>query len=156
MIIFPYSPEDFDVWFFLAYKLYPNMDATELRKLLMTVKDKPHQQIYFAGLSPADESSTIKKMPIAYIRVTLRHDYVEGASSSPTCYIEGIYVEPAHRKSGIARKLFQAAELWAKSKGCIEIGSDTWVDNLVARKFHIGVGFEEDDVLVHYIKRIDT
>ena len=35
---------------------------------------------------------------VAFISLSLRHDYVEGTASSPVAYLEGIFVKPAFRK----------------------------------------------------------
>jgi aminoglycoside 6'-N-acetyltransferase I len=89
-----------------------------------------------------------------FIYLTIRSDYVEGSSSSPVAYIEGIYVEPQHRKKGVARKLTLIAEEWAVSRGCQEIGSDAYLDNSESRLFHRAIGFAESEPVVHFIKPI--
>ena len=44
-------------------------------------------------------------------------------------YLEGWYVTEGYRRRGIARRLLFAAEDWARSQGCAEMASDTWIDN---------------------------
>lgn len=92
--------------------------------------------------------------PSAFIFVSIRTDYVEGSNSSPTGYLEGIYVKPEFRKSGIANKLLAEGEKWLKEKGIKQIGSDAYIDNKISHDFHIRVGFKEAGRLVTFIKNI--
>lgn len=87
--------------------------------------------------------------------MSIRSDYVEGAGTSPVGYLEAIYVKPNFRKSNVAKELFNVCESWALQNSCTEMGSNTWLDNLESQKFHEKLGFQEDDRLVHYIKKID-
>lgn len=89
-----------------------------------------------------------------FIFLSLRTDYVEGSDSSPTGYIEGIYVKQDFRKSGIAKKLLIEGEKWVKEKGCTQMGSDTYIGNQMSIDFHIKSGFKEAGRLVTFIKGI--
>jgi aminoglycoside 6'-N-acetyltransferase I len=91
---------------------------------------------------------------VAFIVVSIRSDYVEGSESSPTGYVEGIYVKPKFRKTGIAGKLLTEAEKWVKGKGCKQIGSDTYIDNTLSYDFHTNMGFKEAGRLITFIKDI--
>ncbi len=89
---------------------------------------------------------------IAFAIWSLRDDYVEGTNSSPVGYLEGIYVNPAYRKSGIARQLVNAGAAWCKTKGCIEMASDAELGNLTSHAFHQSLGFEEVNRIVCFRK----
>jgi len=91
---------------------------------------------------------------IAFIQLALRYDYVEGTVTSPVAYIEGIYVKPRDRKSGIARELVELGEKWAKEKGCTQFASDTEIGNSQSIRFHKKVGFKEVNRLVSFLKDI--
>lgn len=93
-------------------------------------------------------------IPSAFIFLSIRTDYVEGAESSPTGYLEGIYVKPEFRKSGIAGKLLSEGEKWLIEKGCKQIGSDAYIDNKISHAFHLNIGFKEAGRLVTFIKNI--
>ncbi len=93
--------------------------------------------------------------PISFIHLSIRSDYVEGAESSPTGYIEGIYVKPNYRRMGISRKLLNSGEQWLKDKGCRQIGSDTGLDNKVSYDFHTSNGFKEAGRIIAFIKNLD-
>ena len=91
---------------------------------------------------------------LGFIQLALRYEFVEGTSTSPVLYMEGIYVDPSHRKEGIAKKLIEVAERWGKAKECTEMASDTEITNQLSIHFHHSVGFEEVNRLVTFKKRI--
>ncbi len=91
---------------------------------------------------------------VGFCECTLRKDYVEGSSASPTAYLEGIFVQESFRKQGIAKMLIDSAEKWAKQHGCCEMGSDTEISNEESIVMHIGLGFSEKSRNVHFIKHI--
>ena len=84
----------------------------------------------------------------------LLNDYVEGTDFSPVGYLEGIYVAEAYRKHGIAGKLLDACETWAKSKGCTEFASDCELDNVQSLRFHLHTGFEEANRIICFTKKL--
>lgn len=92
--------------------------------------------------------------PLGFIHISTRHDYVEGSSGSPVTYIEGIYVLEGQRGKGVARKLLEAAEIWAKEQGCAEIASDCEIDKPENIEFHNKVGFKEVNRIACFIKEI--
>ncbi|MBQ1394115.1 MAG: GNAT family N-acetyltransferase [Lachnospiraceae bacterium] len=85
---------------------------------------------------------------------SLRHDYVEGCDNSPVGYLEGIVVDKEFQKNGIARILCKECEQWAKCKGCIEFASDCELENTESFKFHLGIGFEEENRIICFKKMI--
>ena len=46
--------------------------------------------------------------PVGFAEVSLRHDYVEGSETNPVGYLEGVFVEEAYRRRGIAFSLLKA------------------------------------------------
>ncbi|EKE01709.1 MAG: GCN5-related N-acetyltransferase, partial [uncultured bacterium] len=50
---------------------------------------------------------------LGFINLSLRSDYVQGSSSRPVGYVEGIFVTPKSRKQGVAKELIKQAERWA-------------------------------------------
>jgi aminoglycoside 6'-N-acetyltransferase I len=89
-----------------------------------------------------------------FLEVDLR-SHADGCNPlRPVGYIEGWYVAENHRHKGIGRKLLAVAEDWARSHGCVEIASDTWVDNEVSQRVHESLGYEVVDRCVHYRKTL--
>lgn len=91
---------------------------------------------------------------IGFIHLTLRTDYVEGASHSPVAYVEGLYVKPEFQQRGTGRLLMRAGEDWAWEKHCQEMASDTEVENAESLAFHEKLGFEEANRIVCLIKTL--
>jgi aminoglycoside 6'-N-acetyltransferase I len=85
---------------------------------------------------------------VAFLSLSLRHDYVEGTDSSPVGYLEAIYVKPDYRNQGIAKELVAFAKKWSIEKGCTELASDCELHNDNSRKFHNKIGFEEANTIV--------
>ncbi len=92
--------------------------------------------------------------PIGFAEATLRRDYVNGCSTSPVAFLEGLYVAPAWRRRGVARLLCAAAEDWGRMLGCVELGSDTYLENIESQRMHQALGFEEMERIVGYRKII--
>jgi aminoglycoside 6'-N-acetyltransferase I len=57
-------------------------------------------------------------------------------------YIEGWYVAESHRRRGVGAQLIAAAENWAREQGCIEMASDTQIDNTQSLEAHLRLGYE--------------
>lgn len=91
---------------------------------------------------------------IAFIHLTIRNDYVEGAENLPIAYLEGIYVRPDFRKKGVAKKLIVVAEEWVKQKGLGQIASDAPITNLSSIEFHTKTGFSEVERIVCFVKNL--
>ena len=89
-----------------------------------------------------------------FAQCQLRHDYVEGTETSPVGYLEGIYVKEPFRKQGIARRLLNACEGWAREQGCTEFASDCELTNVESQEFHRAVGFEEANRIIAYVRKI--
>jgi aminoglycoside 6'-N-acetyltransferase I len=91
---------------------------------------------------------------VGFVEVGLR-SHADGCDGRrPVGFVEGWYVEPEHRRRGVGRALIGAAEDWARSQGCTEIASDTWVDNEPSHRAHEALGFEVVDRCVHYRKAL--
>ncbi len=142
-----YQDKDYEALFAMNLKLYKNLDAAEIKKMLAQIAHSEKHRILVA--EEGDERL------VGFATFSIRTDYVEGAKQSPTGYLEAIFVKPKKRKSGIARKLIQLGERWCLEKGCTQLGSDTWLESMESQKFHLGMGFREEDRLVHFIKNIE-
>lgn len=76
--------------------------------------------------------------------------FAEGCSSSPVAYLEGIFVDEAHRRIGMARALVAVAKAWARERGFLELASDSDVANRDSRAFHRAAGFTEVGQTVNF------
>jgi aminoglycoside 6'-N-acetyltransferase I len=91
---------------------------------------------------------------VGFIEVGLR-SHADGCDTrQPVGFVEGWYVEPEHRAVGIGRALMEAAEDWARSQGCHELASDTWIDHESSQRAHEALGFEVVDRCVNFKKTL--
>lgn len=93
-----------------------------------------------------------KETYIAFIHLTVRFDYVEGANSLPVAYIEGLYVKENWRHLGIGKKMIHLGIEWARQRGCKQLASDTELNNDTSIEFHKSMGFLEANRLVCFIR----
>lgn len=139
------SNENLKDFLSMAQALWPDRSREYLDKELERILQSPNE----TGFICKKGSETI-----GFIIMSLRFDYVPKARKKPVGYIEGIYIKEEHRKGGIARKLCTLAEAWAKSKGCIQMGSDAETWNQDSILFHERLGFKSVENVVHFIKDI--
>lgn len=92
--------------------------------------------------------------PLGFIEISLRTDYVNGTDTSPVAFLEGIFVVPEARGSGVARRLVAEAEHWAKFMGCSEFASDTQLENTSSHAMHAALGFVETERVVFFKKAL--
>ena len=91
---------------------------------------------------------------VGFAQCQLRHDYVEGTSTSPVGYLEGVYVEENHWQRGVAAALLHACEAWAKRQGCTEFASDCELENTDSLRFHQSLGFREVNRIICFTKKL--
>jgi aminoglycoside 6'-N-acetyltransferase I len=92
---------------------------------------------------------------VGFAEISIRKDYVPGASGGPVPYVEGWYVDETYQGSGIGRSLIEAAERWSLEKGFTRIASDALIDNSKSIAVHTALGFREVERCVHFIKSLD-
>jgi aminoglycoside 6'-N-acetyltransferase I len=91
---------------------------------------------------------------VGFAEVDLR-SHADGCDPSlPVGYLEGWYVAREYREHGVGRRLLSAAEAWARGHGCVEMASDTWIDNQLSQSCHQALGFQVVDRCVHFRKKL--
>jgi aminoglycoside 6'-N-acetyltransferase I len=75
-----------------------------------------------------------------------------GCEARAVGYVEGWYVDEDVRRRGVGRALVEAAEAWARSRGCRQMASDAELWNDVSHRAHGALGYEEAARLVLYKK----
>ena len=87
-----------------------------------------------------------------FIEVGLR-SHADGCDTArPVGFVEGWFVHEASRRQGIGSALLRSAETWARTQGCLEMASDTWIDDETSLRSHQALGFEVVDRCVHFRK----
>ena len=112
----------------------------------------------FAELTASPEAACFLAIDgnkaVGFAQCQLRHDYVEGCETSPVGFLEGIYMDAAHRGGGVARSLLSACEEWAKSVGCTEFASDCEIDNQASLAWHLKNDFTEMGRTIWFAKKL--
>lgn len=127
----------------LALLLWPGHTLDELIQEMTLFIAHPDAKVFLA----THDSETI-----GFAQCQLRYAYVEGSSSSPVGYLEGLFVKEAFRKQGFAKKLVNACEKWAKKKGCHEFASDCEIENEESLAMHLKLGFNEVNRIICFRK----
>ena len=145
------QPSDRDQLMRFREALWPKTSSEEhARELTLILEGRPVVTMPLIILV-AEASDRILT---GFLEIDLR-SHADGCNPSrPVGYIEGWYVAESHRHTGIGRKLLAVAEDWARSQGCVEMASDTWVDNDVSQCVHEELGYEVVDRCVHYRKTL--
>jgi aminoglycoside 6'-N-acetyltransferase I len=89
-----------------------------------------------------------------FLEVALR-SRADGCETTPVGYIEGWYVDEDVRLQGVGRALVEAAEAWARSRGCRQMASDAELWNEVSHRAHGALGYRETARLVLFKKELD-
>ncbi|WP_230499554.1 aminoglycoside 6'-N-acetyltransferase [Sutcliffiella rhizosphaerae] len=130
----------------LAHSLWPTSTKEDLAATYHDIVPSSRNRILFYK-----ENNEI----VAFMHLSIREDYVEGSESSPTGYVEGVFVLEEHRRKGFSKKLLHAGESWLKARGCQQIGSDIHLENEISYYFHTSLGFQESSRLIAFIKSIE-
>lgn len=150
-MIRPATPSDLDRLAPLLHALWPHASLAEhARDLAPLLSGRGPSTLPMTHLVAESPDGQL----IGFAEVALR-SHADGCDPAhPVGYLEGWYVDPAHRRRGIGRALLAAAEAWARSHGCHEMASDALIDNAVSQQAHAGLGFTVVDRCVHYRKSL--
>lgn len=140
---------ELDDWSILRSELWNDAAATEHRAFAAATLDEPTKLIAFLARDAHGH-------PVGFAEASLRFDYVNGCSTSPVAFLEGLYVREPARLQGIARGLIAAVEIWARERGCTELASDALLENAGSQKAHRQVGFRETERVVFFRKVLDV
>ena len=144
IVVSPADAADLDLLTGLALRLWPAHDFDGLRAELDGVLRSGGA--FFLARRGRDA--------VGFAQCQLRCDYVEGTDTSPVGYLEGIFVDPACRGQGVARRLLAACEDWSRSQGCSEFASDCELENGPSRLFHLHSGFCEAGRIICFVKKL--
>lgn len=151
----PAEPSDLGQLVPMLEALWPDTSAGEhARELTQILQGKPVTTLPLIILVAELVAEANGRSLAGFLEVDLR-SHADGCNPlRPVGYIEGWYVAENHRHKGIGKKLLAAAEDWARSQGCVEVASDTWIDNEVSQRVHERLGYEVVDRCVHYRKTL--
>jgi aminoglycoside 6'-N-acetyltransferase I len=140
--------KDVEPWAQLRFALWPHHSLEAHRvELGRTFLSNSREAVAFIARNAEKEA-------FGFAEATLRHDYVNGCSTSPVLFLEGIYVRPVERRKGIARLLCNSVADWGRSLGCVEFGSDALLENSASHALHAALGFEQTQRVVFFRKAL--
>jgi aminoglycoside 6'-N-acetyltransferase I len=134
-------------WLTMRLRLWPDGSEAEHLRYMAEGIARGH----FVSLALAPDGSAV-----GFVEASKRVDYVNGTSSSPVAFLEGLYVEPGLRRRGVARALVAEVEAWAAREGCSELASDSPLANVAAHAVHRALGFTETERVVYFCRRVPS
>ena len=134
-------------WLPLRQALWPHCTLAEHHAEMTRYCAQPQRFAQFVHYDPGGE-------PVGFAEAAVRTDHVNGTSSSPVPFLEGIYVVPGARRRGVARALFAAVEVWGRDLGYTEVASDALLDNKASHEMHRALGFRETQRVVFFAKAL--
>ena len=144
MIVRRAEAADHAIWAAMLARLHPDQGAAEFEA---EIAELPEHFIAFLAFAEGGEA-------VGMIDAMVRN-YAEGAPGFRAAYVEDLWVEPAHRRSGVAGQLLSAVEAWARSQGISWLGSDALIDNDESHAWHRSAGFAEIERIVVFGKPLD-
>ena len=141
----PVSAETLADWAALRFALWPEEGLIEEAADWLATADTNQRNL----VARVDDGTVI-----GFAEATIRHDYVNGTSSSPVVFLEGIFVAPDYRRQGTAAVLVDAIARWGREQGCSEFASDALIDNVDSHAFHRAIGFAEQERVVCFSKQL--
>lgn len=136
--------KDFPGWFRLRKMLWDESGDDEHRAEMSDIFEHRETQLVIVA---ENEQGNL----IGFLEASIR-PFVEDCETDAVGYLEGWFVEPEFRQTGIGAKLVASAENWARNKGCTEMASDSEIGNDLSLKAHQSLGYEETSRLVHLRK----
>ena len=141
MIVRRADVADRPVWAAMLAELHPEQSASEFEAEIAAL---PQDFVCFLAFTETGE-------PAGMIDAMVRN-YAEGAPGFRAAYVEDLWVDPRHRRSGVASRLLEAVENWAREQHLDWLGSDTTLDNRMSQAWHEAAGFGEIETLVVFGK----
>ena len=142
----PLEEQDLNEWLRLRTLLWDEADEDDHRSEMVDIIEHADSQL--VAVADAGEGRLAGFLE-ASIRV-----FAEDCESEHVGYLEGWFVEDAHRQHGIGRGLVEFAEKWALQQGCTEMASDAELGNEVSLEAHLRLGYTETSRLVHLRKEL--
>lgn len=130
-------PEDKEAWVRLRVALWPDHSAAE---------HSVEADRFFSGASKEPLAVLVAAGTgaglVGFAEISIRA-YAEGCVTDRVGYLEGWFVAADARRRGTGRALVRAAELWARSQGCVEFASDAEADIEESARAHRALGFDD-------------
>jgi aminoglycoside 6'-N-acetyltransferase I len=131
-------------WAAMRAALWPDDDAGELAHDLPEFLADPRQAAFGA----------FDRQEMVGFAECSERAWGDGTLTRPVGWLEGIYVVPDRRRTGIAAALVAEVEAWCRARSLSELGSDALADNHASIAAHASWGFEQTERLVLFRKAL--
>ncbi len=135
--------DDFDTWCRFRDELYGDLQPEYIETEIKRIISAPDLCSYLVFLEKD------KTEPVGMIELSFRN-IVEGCTSSPVAYIDGLYLNEKYRGQGLGKEMLVFIKKWARESGCTELAVDTELENGRAQQFYLREGFEETFRVVQF------
>ncbi len=134
------TKNDFNEWLRMREKLYPECNSQLLLAEIQTIFSKRtiHGELDYHILVYENENNKLSGFNETSIRKEL-----PGYQNSPVGYIESLYVDPTHRRKGIAKQLVAFSEVWVRRHKYQHLFVDTDPKCTDAINFYKSIGFKQ-------------
>ena len=124
----PASQRDAEVWLNLRRKLWPEGAEDHVSEIAEFVRGSLEEPL--AVLLAVDAGGEV----VGFAELSIRQD-VPGLEGFDAGFVEGLYVTPKGRLSGIARALIATSRDWARNANCVGFASDRSGRYIIDRRF---------------------
>ena len=135
----------------MRHELWPESSASHHAAELSAVLSGNTQRVYPLMIFVAEENGG--KL-LGFLEANLRSAADGCDEKLPVGYVEGWFVAESRRGQGVGAALLCAAEDWARAQGCVEMASDTGIDNPLSQRVHEASGFTVSARSVLYRKSL--
>ncbi len=134
---------DHPVWAKMRARLWPEGSPEAHLRALKILAFRHGRHFGWLAHAPTGE-------PFGFAEATIL-DFTDGSCPQPAPFLDGLWVEPAHRRQGVGRALIRRISEHFAVKGFSEICSDAEMSNHAAHLAHAG-GFAETERVVDFRK----
>lgn len=147
IVISPIAVNDASSWLQMRCQLWPEETEAEHKQEIEQYYSKQFPRGPWHVLIAKDQEGK----PAGFAELSVR-PYAEGCKSAHVAYLEGWFVAPEYRRSGVGSSLIKAAETWAREQGLSEFASDTDPGNAESIAAHYALGFRDAGLVQCFIK----
>ena len=135
----------------MRLELWPESSASHHSAELTNVLGGTSRRVYPLMIFVAEDNSGNL---VGFLEANLRSAADGCDEKLPVGYVEGWFVAESRRGQRVGAALLRAAEDWARAQGCVEMASDTAIDNHLSQRVHEASGFTVSARSVLYRKSI--
>lgn len=134
---------------FDAYRVFYDQDSdVDAARSFLRQRLEHDQSVIFLALVERGGSATAAGF-------TQLYPVFSSISMTPAWILNDLYVDPDHRRLGIARRLMERAAAFAKETGARSLALETAIDNAPARRLYESLGWTRDDEFHRYTLVVD-